>query len=479
MRLPRPIAALGLLILLASAWPLAAAPVDVVLALDHSLSMYKNDPARDSLKGAELFSTLLGSDDRLAVMTFAQNARVLLPLRPLSDAKTLSQIASIIDKIEMNGTQTNFEVALKTAYQTYSDPASIPASRFLVLFSDGQMNLGDNEATEAGRAALIEDLLPRFQASGIRIYGVAFSPDADLDLLSLLSESTGGLTIRADTPDDIYEAFVGLFEQADRPLMLPVSNGSVEIDADVQTLRLLVKREAGDAGIQLTDPNAQPLSAGDRRPGIDWKSMAHYDQITIQDPQPGVWKISGQTQDQNAYIESDLNLLIKVPVLAVVGEPMEVTAQLTNQGSPLAPSALQGIELSATVHDEAGGVVETLALHPSADARNGGRAVGQFSIDKAGTFHVEVSARGQGFQRKKVSLINVVTRLHPLSSPPVVATDDMTSAPARVTEAKARQRAMKIIVIANLALLALLGIGVGVWWWRGSHAKPDVFDDVD
>lgn len=486
-------ASLILLVLFASSGTLSAGPVDVVLVLDRSVSMHSNDPGRDSIEGAKLFSTLLGSDDRLALMTFARDARRLLPLRPLSDDKTLDRVSSLIRQVQMDGIETNFEAALRAAYQEHaSQPPDRAAKRILVLFSDGQMNLGGNEATNAARAAILEDLLPRFQAAGIGIHGVAFSPYADLDLLRILSESTGGLAIRADTPEDIYAAFVDLFEQADQPLTVPVVDGEVKVDTNVQTLKLLVKRESSDSSVKLTDPSKRESNADVHQPGVEWHGTANYDQITIQHPQAGSWKITGETREQNAYIESDLDLHTQVPVLAKVEELVEVTSRLTYKGSSVAPDSLKDIAFKATISDETGTLVKEIQLRPEPDLQGaGGDHLGAFRLGKAGTFRVRVDARGPTFQRSKVHFISVVANMHPLSLAPttnaLANTPSTASAPAPASasaepapaEAEARKTAMIIVVLGNLGLLVLAGIGVSVWRWHNSCAKSDTTERLD
>ncbi|NEV64365.1 VWA domain-containing protein [Thiorhodococcus minor] len=95
----------------------SAGSVDVVLALDHSLSMHANDPGRIGIDAAELFVELLGEDDRLALMTFGVDAVTLMPLTPLSSTGAKAQASVLLRDIVMNGRMTNFEAALSAAYR--------------------------------------------------------------------------------------------------------------------------------------------------------------------------------------------------------------------------------------------------------------------------------------------------------------------------------------------------------------------------
>ncbi len=444
-----------LCLLLMLHWGLPAAAVDVVLALDRSLSMNTNDPDRDSLKGAELFSEMLNPDDRLALTTFAQDGQSLLPLTPLSDARTLKQLIGLIRQVKMNGTRTDFSAALRLAYRTHSDGLrEPPAKRILVLFSDGELNLGSEGATQAARAAIIDELIPQFQAAGIQIHGVAFSPEADLGFLRLLTDATGGQSFRADQPEDIYLAFVKLFEQADHPLTAPVINGVVDVDANVHELKLLVKRGPHDTPIKLTDPSQRELSAGDQRPGVAWHSTPHFDHITIQQPEAGSWKITADNPEKRAYLESDLDLEATVPTQAQVDETVTVAARLTHRGAVDA-QLLSSARFTATVLDDSGAVQQRLDLKPDAAGQADPQWRGALRFPALGTFQIRVAAEGQGFQRGKVYSIRI---LEAGAAAP-------TQAP-RTVDAENRHSAMLILVSGNLVLVVLLAGGASIWWWR-------------
>lgn len=470
---------LSLLALLAILTCMPAEAVDVVLTLDRSLSMQANDPQRDSLKGAELFSELLGAEDRLGLTTFAQESERLLALTPLSDTGTRERISSLIKRIRMDGIRTNFEAALRTAYGLYPDQPPDPANeRVLVLFSDGQLNLGNEDANQTSRTAVFKEILPTFQASGIRILGVAFSPEADLAFLCRLADATGGQAFRADQPADIYDAFVRLFEQTDQPLTAPVIDGEVKVDANVRELKLLVKRDTGDGPMQLTDPSGQTFSAGDQAPGVDWKSTPYFDRISIRQPEAGSWKVTSDNADKKAYIESDLDLHATLPVLASMDETVTVVAKLLYRGVAVDPSLMKNTRFTATSLDASGVVQQQLELQPDTGDPTARNYRGTFAFSAPGLFQVRVSAEGVDFQRQKTYFLTILGVEHPgPASARMPDNATATTADSQDSDQSTQRAAFFMLLLGNLGLLALAGLGVGAWWWRQRRRiAPDEVD---
>ena len=461
---------LALFCLLLGALPAPAlAAVDVVLALDRSLSMNSNDPRRDSLKGAELFTELLQTGDRLSLLTFGHDSQILMPLKTLDDPSRRNQALDLVRGIVMDGTRTDFSAALRSAYRTLTAGGRDPeAKRILVIFTDGQLNLGSEQATAQARAEIIDKLIPRFQAAGLQIHGVAFSPESDIDFLRLLTDSTGGQAFRAERPEDIYPAFVKLFEQADQPLTAPVVDGQVEVDANVRELKLLVQRDPNGAPTRLTDPSQRELTAGDKVEGVTWRSTEHFDHITIQQPEAGSWQISGQNQDKRAYLESDLDLEAKLPVLATVDESATVAARLIYRGQGVDERLASNTAFSATLLDAAGTPLQRIDLRPDMSAPQATRRhQGPLSFTAPGPYQVRVTAESESFQRTKILSMSVL----PADQPPATSDDLLFD--------DEQGAAIAIVVGANLVLLVIGGIAGGIWWWRRRRRKLEARRDID
>lgn len=456
-----------LLFILSLAPMTVAGSVDMVLAMDHSLSMNQTDPARDSLDGAALFTDLLQPRDRLSLIAFAQDARTLLPLQSLDDRTERQHAIDTIHQIEMNGVRTDFGAALRSAYEHLSASNHAPdATRILVLFSDGQLNLGSEVATQRARDEIIRDLIPRFQRAGIQIYGISFSPEGDVNFLRLLTDSTGGQTLCAERPADIYAAFIKLFEQADQPLTAPVIDGRVEVDANVRELKLLIQRNPGDAPTTLTDPSQRELTAASKNEGVTWGSTEHFDRITIRSPEAGSWRISGDNQDKRAYLESDLDLDARLPVLATAGEPVTVSARLVYHGGAVDEQLASKTGFTAKVVDTTGTAQPPVQLLPDMSAQQATRRhLGQIRFTAPGAYQVVVAAESESFQRTKILSMSAL----PAEQMPTRGFFDSD-----------RGSALLILISGNLALLVLAATLGGLWWARRRRqtaARRDTHDN--
>ncbi|MBN2886723.1 MAG: VWA domain-containing protein [Chromatiaceae bacterium] len=506
------------MLMLTFAAPLAyaAGGSDILLALDHSLSMNNNDPGRESLAGAELFTELLGADNRLALMTFARSVQLITPLTPAEQAR--GRILVALRRIRMDGVRTDFETLLREGYAHLLDKAAESGAGGswngqLILFTDGQLNLGNEADNVTARAAILDDWLPRFAAAGIRIHGLAFSPGADLDLLRELAEATGGQAFQVENPRDLQAAFLRLFEQTDQPSSLPVTDGRLEVDASVKELRLLVPSKPDGEPVRLSAPGNERLQASDRRANLDWKRTQRFDHITITQPRAGSWRVEGGAGEPRAYIESDLDLDVILPVMATRDEEVLLVAQLLYKGIAVDPSALGAIEFSAEILDSSGAPHDPVVLRPRLMDAEVREAI--LGFDAAGSYQVRVMARGPGFERSKIAHINILAsaaRAAPVAREPVrldehgrplpfwfqegggdevVASEAAPSVRRTLSEpasspdldplsapVKPHQKALAILLATNLAIVVVLG-AVLAYWWRARRQSSRSREPLD
>ena len=480
-------------------WSPSNAAVDVALALDRSGSMKASDPRRDSVQGVELFTQLLGNEDRLAFLSFADDAETWLPMTPLAAPATRARLAELARQVKMNGAHTNLAAALSQSYQALSGPASnLKAERIVVLFTDGKLDLGSPEADAAARASVAE-LLPKLKAEGIRVYGVAFSPGADLDFLRGMAEATGGQAFRADQPKDIYQAFVRLFEEADQPLSAPFIDGRVTVDANAQELKLLVGRDSPNEAIHLTDPAGRQIDESNLPPGMEWTRAPQFDRITVKQPQAGAWEVTGANGEKKAYLASDLSLAAKLPPLIEAGHATEVSARLTYQGRTVSdPSMLKGVKFTATLLNGVVAPAQPVELKAVADPGGVAEPRGSLTFVEPGNYRVRFSAESESFVRAK-ELSTTVTAAPPTPPAPepaaAKAAPEPEPEPAPAPEAKpapapppkpptaaeaenTRHDALSRLIWLNIGVFGLIGVFILAWWWK-SHRQPKPAEEAE
>jgi Mg-chelatase subunit ChlD len=476
-------------------WTASTAAVDVALALDRSGSMKASDPRRDSVQGVELFAQLLGSEDRLAFLSFADEAETSLPMTPLAEPGARAKLAELARQVKMNGAHTNLAAALSQSYQALSSPAGNPkAERVVVLFTDGKLDLGSPEAEAAARASVAE-LLPKLKAEGIRVYGVAFSPGADLGFLSSMAEATGGQAFRVEQPKDIYQAFIRLFEEADQPLSAPIVDSRVAVDANAQELKLLVGRDSPTEAIHLTDPAGRQIDESNLPPGVEWTRAPQFNRITVKQPQAGSWEVAGAHGEKKAYLASDLSLAAKLPPLVQAGQAVEVSARLTYQGRTVSdPSMLQGVKFTATMLNGVVTPAQPVALQMPTDPGSVAEPRGSLNFPGPGNYRVRFSAESASFVRAK-ELSTTVTAA-PAAAAPAPAPEPAAKAPPEpepkppaappepapppqppvaAESEDNRHDALSRLIWLNAGIFGLVGAFVLAWWWK-SHRQPKQAD---
>ena len=89
----------------------AAGPKDIVLVLDNSGSMKKNDPSFLTGVAVREFLDRLDGDNRVAILLFDQTVRLAMPLTPLTETSRPDFLLSI-DKVDYRGLWTNSPAAI-------------------------------------------------------------------------------------------------------------------------------------------------------------------------------------------------------------------------------------------------------------------------------------------------------------------------------------------------------------------------------
>jgi len=180
-------------------WQKVKKPVDVVIVVDTSGSMQgdKINTARTSLVQ---FIKLLDDRDRAEIILFNTD---ITPLTDLSEVGPKRQ--SMLDHVSgiIEGGNTALYDAVALAYndmQTKGDPKHI---RSLVVMTDG------NDTTSSASVDTVLATLNKNSGEGgnaIKLFTIAFGADADKNVLTRLSDATGGKEYDA-TPANILTIY--------------------------------------------------------------------------------------------------------------------------------------------------------------------------------------------------------------------------------------------------------------------------------
>jgi hypothetical protein len=192
----------------------AYADQDVVLLLDNSGSMRVNDPQRLASKAVDDFVTSQGPDTRISIIEFSTTPRMLLPLTPLSPSSRV-KVNEALKTIDYRGQWTDTAAALERAVYELSNNGRSTAQKYIILMTDGHVDVGSDTRDNEKINWINQSLIPQAASQHIRIFGIAFTDQADYELLQTLAVKTGADYFRAYHDKDI----AGIFQRIGNTLL--------------------------------------------------------------------------------------------------------------------------------------------------------------------------------------------------------------------------------------------------------------------
>lgn len=201
--------------LTAPAAPAVRSPIDVVAVVDRSSSM-RGEPIRSVRDALGRLSRLLTPEDRLGVVTFADEAQEVLALEHHDAADARRSI----EAIRARGS-TNLSAGMFMGLEMLST-ARPSATKALVVLSDGKVNRGVTVP------ATLADVCARaIGDAGIRTTTIGFGQHFDETLIGLLADHGGGDSHWCKGPEDaeqIYrQEFANLVDIAAQNLTVTVN----------------------------------------------------------------------------------------------------------------------------------------------------------------------------------------------------------------------------------------------------------------
>ncbi|MGE0483079.1 MAG: VWA domain-containing protein [Gammaproteobacteria bacterium] len=196
------------------AW--AAVPTDIMLVLDNSGSMRKNDPEFLLQRAVSGFVNGLNGDTRVGMVVFDEKVVYPVSLAPL-DVDTRAALQAALEAIDYRGQLTDSPAAIERAIYELKNDGRADASRVIVFMTDGIVDTGKPGVDTEKTKWLREELAADAADSGIRIFGVAFTENADFFLIQSLAKQTDGAYFRAPTPEDLAGVFTSIKDKLAEP----------------------------------------------------------------------------------------------------------------------------------------------------------------------------------------------------------------------------------------------------------------------
>ena len=206
-----------LLLLVLPGAALEAAPekeLDILLVIDNSGSMKKSDPEFIIRRVLADFFASLADNTRLGMVVFDSQAQLVKSLEDVSGTDAEDEFESQLARIDYQGRRTNTPAAVERAIYDLKTNGRKEAQKIVVLLTDGIVDTGDKDADIESQRWLVEDLAGESRQAGIRIYGVAFTDEADFRLLQILAARTDAEYFRAYRAKDIQEVLARVQQAA-------------------------------------------------------------------------------------------------------------------------------------------------------------------------------------------------------------------------------------------------------------------------
>ena len=183
-------------------------PLRLTVLLDTSGSMEREDRSASVRRAMEVLGSLLGPDDRVTLIGFARQPRLLLDQIPGDQA---AKLADAVTHTPSEG-GTNLEEALKLAGEQALKQHSKAAQNRIVLLTDGAVNLGNAQPESLAR--MVEKLRQQgvaFDACGVGAEGL------NDEILEALTRKGDGRYYFLNRPEDADAGFARQLAGAFRP----------------------------------------------------------------------------------------------------------------------------------------------------------------------------------------------------------------------------------------------------------------------
>lgn len=174
---------------------IARRPLDVTLAIDTSGSM-RGTPIARVREGLLRMLDALHSGDRVSLVTFDDQARVLADAQDVSEP----ELQSAINALRADGA-TNLYDGLRTAYDLADAQRDEAREARVVLLSDGEATTGiqtDSRIVELARS---------YAKRGIALTTIGLGVQFDPQLMRTLAEAGAGTFYFVEDPDAVREVF--------------------------------------------------------------------------------------------------------------------------------------------------------------------------------------------------------------------------------------------------------------------------------
>ncbi len=318
--------------------------IQLVLVLDPARAPVGDQGQNILLQAASLVVHLLTEQDYLGLTaTGEEESAILAPgrLTPEHRTRILRKLAGFAPGPQ----ETPLPKVLTQALRAIKPEG--PTPRVLLVLSNQNKRL-DSQA----EAALIEEdkqIADLARKTGVAIYAAALGPELPSDELNFMTAATGGRLWAWQTPTDLYAAVMKFFQGGGRPQEAPVTGSDFRLDEWVRQAVVVAARSVPGHGVALAGPTGARINQRTPIKNVQWVAGQGYDLITMVQPRPGTWRLTGaRGADCRVFLTTDLTLTTAgTPAAIGADEALLATAALKKDTGDPPGSVLAGVEWRA------------------------------------------------------------------------------------------------------------------------------------
>ena len=219
---------------------LEQAELDIVFVLDNSGSMRNNDPNFITKEVVTNFLGGLGERSRLGMVIFDETANLVEPLTSIDNAEVRARFLESLDVINFKGKFTNSPAGIERAIYELKTNGRQDTKKIIIFLTDGIVDTGNKSQDLEKENWLKEDLTRESKNAGIRIFGIAFTDNADFRLIQTLAVRTDGEYFRVFEVADLQEVFTKI----NRIIAEPSTQETLVSTAETNRVALIERKEA-------------------------------------------------------------------------------------------------------------------------------------------------------------------------------------------------------------------------------------------
>lgn len=189
---------------------------DMVLVLDNSGSMKKNDPQFLTNQAVTSFIEQLDESTRLSIIIFDQNVDLAVPFLEVNSANR-GELLTSLDSINYKGLYTDSPAAIERAIYELKTNGRQDVQKIIVFMTDGIVDTGKAEVDLEKSKWLKQDLAADAADNEIKMFGIAFTEAADFQLIQSLAQQTDGEYYRALQAEDLDRVFEKIHSIINKP----------------------------------------------------------------------------------------------------------------------------------------------------------------------------------------------------------------------------------------------------------------------